>query len=122
MRLQLLVFLIAVLAVSLCGCKGKPPKKNAEMTVYKGLYSYGPEVKSFQACNTSREFWVTDKSEQLELQYSQFNFAKPDVPVYIEVEGEKTLTSKNGMGSGYDSTLVVKKLIKISKDIPKDCN
>lgn len=122
MRLQSIVFLMAVLAVSLYACKNKPAKKNAEIIVYKGLYSYGPEVKSFQECNTPHEYWVTDKSEKLELQYSQFNFAKPDVPVYIEAEGEKTLTSKNGMGSGYDSTLVIKKLIKITKDIPKDCN
>jgi copper homeostasis protein (lipoprotein) len=59
----------------------------------------------------------------LELKYSQLNFEKPYEPVYVEVEGVKIHSDKNGMGSGYDSTLVVKKLIKITREIPQDaCN
>ena len=87
------------------------------------MYSFGPEVKSFKDCESGREFWVTDKSAQLELKYSQLNFEKPYEPVYIEVEGVKVRSGKDGMGSEYDSTLMVNKLIKISKEIPLDmCN
>ncbi|MDB5131174.1 MAG: hypothetical protein JWR02_923 [Mucilaginibacter sp.] len=97
--------------------------KSAKNVVYKGVYSFGPEVKSFKDCETGSEFWATDSSAQLELKYSQLNFEKPYVPVYVEVEGIKIHSGKDGMGSEYDSTLVVKKLIKITKQIPQDmCN
>jgi len=39
------------------------------------------------------------------------------------VEGVKIHSGKDGLGSDYDSTLVVKRLIKITKEIPQDgCN
>jgi len=51
------------------------------------------------------------------------NFEKPYEPVYIEVEGTKKASEDDGMGSEYDSTLVVKKVLKITKEIPQDlCN
>jgi hypothetical protein len=51
------------------------------------------------------------------------NFEKPYEPVYVEVEGLKLKSGKEGMGSEYDSTLVVKKVVKITKEIPQDmCN
>jgi len=111
--------------MGLYSCKNKSPKINLKLsldTVYKGLYSFGPEEKSFKECSTGREFWAADSSAQLELQYTQLN-NKRDEPVYIEVEGRKVKTVANGMGSGYDSTLIVTKLLKITKDIPKNgCN
>ena len=91
--------------------------------VYKGVYSFGPEVRSFKDCDNGKEFWVTDISEQLELKYSQLNFEKPYEPVYVEVEGNKIHSGKEGLGAEYDSTLVVSRLIKITKEIPQDmCN
>jgi copper homeostasis protein (lipoprotein) len=48
------------------------------------------------------------------------NFEKPYEPVYVEVEGAKSKSGKEGMGSEYDSTLVVKKVVKITKEIPQD--
>ena len=112
-----------VLWVMLCfACNGDKPKQNAP-EVYKGLYSFGPELKSFKNCDDTHEYWVTDSSAQLELQYSQMNFEKPYEPVYIEVEGKKIRSGSEGMGSEFDSTLVVKKVLKITKEIPQDlCN
>lgn len=115
-RIKYFLLTGAVIAVSSCnndGDKGHP-------VIFKGVYSFGPEVKSFKDCNDGREFWVTDSSKQLELQYSQLNFEKPYEPVYVEVEGLKIHSNKEGLGSEYDSTLVVKKLIKITKEIPQD--
>jgi hypothetical protein len=66
---------------------------------------------------------VADNSGQLELKYTQLKFEKAYEPVYIEVEGVKVRSGKDGLGAEYDSTLVVKKLIKITKEIPLDmCN
>ena len=113
------MYLLFIVACSCNSNSGKTEKK----VIYKGVYSFGPEVKSFKDCDNGREFWVTDNSAQLELKYSQLNFEKPYEPVYVEVEGIKVRSGKEGMGSEYDSTLVVKRVIKITKEIPLDmCN
>jgi copper homeostasis protein (lipoprotein) len=122
MHLRPVIFLIVMLAIIAFSCNRNPPKTK-HFTVYKGLYSFGPEVKSFKDCDNGTEFWVTDNSQQLELQYSQLKFEKPYEPVYVEVEGIKIPSNKDGISSEFDSTLVVKKLIKITKEIPLDmCN
>ncbi len=122
MRLGHVKYFIFLLIIGICSCTGNSKKKPGN-TIYKGVYSFGPEDKSFKDCDNGHEFWVRDNSEQLELKYSQLNFEKPYEPVYVEVEGVKVHSDKEGMGSDYDSTLVVKKLIKITKEIPQDmCN
>jgi len=121
MRLPVTLFFILLLSVGIFSCKSHSNKSSA--IIYKGVYSFGPEVKSFKDCDDGQEFWVTDSSKQLELKYSQLNFEKPYVPVYVEVEGTKIYSNKEGLGSEFDSTLVVKKLVKITKEIPQDmCN
>ncbi|MEO8884454.1 MAG: hypothetical protein ABI367_00210 [Mucilaginibacter sp.] len=115
-------YLILLLATGFCACKHKPEKAEPVMVTYKGMYSFGPEEKSFKDCKEGREFWVTDSSNQLELQYSQLHFEKPYVPVYIEVVGEKVVSEKDDISSIFDSTLVVRKVIKITRDIPASCN
>jgi len=119
MRVRLIKYLICVLVIIVSSCNNNGGDKTQHV-VYKGVYSFGPEVKSFKDCDNGREFWVTDSSTQLELKYSQLNFEKPYEPVYVEVEGIKIHSDKEGLGSEYDSTLVVKKLIKITKEIPQD--
>jgi copper homeostasis protein (lipoprotein) len=120
MRYRLLILGVAIIAACYsCGNK----KKTDGKVVYKGLYSFGPEVRSFKNCDDTHEYWVADSSAQLELQYSQLNFEKPYEPVYIEVEGRKIRSGSEGMGSEYDSTLVVQKVLKITREIPQDlCN
>jgi len=122
MQGKLIKYLMCIVIIAVCSCKGNSGK-HTQYVIYKGVYSFGPEVKSFRDCDSGHEFWVTDNSEQLELKYSQLDFEKPYEPVYIEVEGIKVHSGKDGLGSEYDSTLVVKKLIKITKEIPQDmCN
>jgi copper homeostasis protein (lipoprotein) len=122
MQLRLIKYLICIVVIGVCSCNNNSGK-NDQFVVYKGIYSFGPEVKSFKDCDSGREFWVTDSSKQLELKYSQLSFEKPYEPVYVEVEGTKIHSGKDGLGAEYDSTLVVKRLIKITKEIPQDmCN
>ena len=123
MQIKPSILLLSLLCAGFYSCENKKVAKTKAASVYKGLYSFGPEIKSFKQCNTGDEFWVTDSCAQLELKYSQFNAEHPDEPVYIEVKGYKLKSPKNGLGSDYDSVLIVKKLIKITKDIPKGmCN
>jgi copper homeostasis protein (lipoprotein) len=122
MRLKLIKYLMCIVIIGLYSCNGNS-WKSLQNIVYKGVYSFGPEVKSFKDCDSGHEFWVTDHSGQLELKYSQLSFEKPYEPVYVEVNGIKVRSGKDGLGSEYDSTLIVKKLIKITKEIPQDmCN
>lgn len=121
MNKNLIKLIFGIIILVAWSCDGRLKGKKA--IVYKGVYSFGPEVKSFKDCDNGQEFWVTDSSKQLELKYSQLNFEKPYEPVYIEVEASKIHSDKVGLGSEFDSTLVVKKLIKITKQIPQDmCN
>ena len=126
-------YILAALAL-LGACKGKSDNQTEQSktdttastkssaVVYQGLYSNSPDSKSFKECGHEHEYWVADSSAQLELQYSQLNL-KPEEAVYVQVEGRKIKTAKDGVGGGYDSTLVVTKLVKITKDIPKNiCN
>jgi copper homeostasis protein (lipoprotein) len=113
-----------VLAVVSIGCNRKPDDATKDRTVViKGLYSYGPEIRSFADCEEGREYWVVDSAKTLELAYSNMHFEKPYVPVYIEVECriEKSDTAK--ITADYDSTMVVTKLLKITREIPDGpCN
>jgi len=122
MRLKFTIFFIGIISIGVWSCNNKPGEKTIHI-VYKGVYSFGPEVKSFKDCDNGEEFWATDSCKELELKYSQLNFEKPYEPVYVEVEGSKVPSGKEGLGAEYDSTLVVRKLIKITKEIPLDkCN
>ena len=121
MQFKRFTYFLTALIFSLYACNGKAGKSE-KAVMYKGVYRFGPEIKSFQDCDNGKEFWVTDKSGQLELQYTQLNFEKPYEPVYVEVEGVKIKTGADGKGSAYDSTLVVDKLIKITTEIPQECN
>jgi len=113
-------FIYGGLAAVLCVYACKPKAADSKKQVYKGLYSFGPEVKSFKNCDDTHEYWVTDSSAKLELQYTQMNFEKPYEPVYVEVEGTKVPSGSEGKGSEFDSTLIVNRVIKITREIPQD--
>lgn len=120
-QIALLLFVTSVLCVA---CNHSPAGKTKnEVKVIKGLYSYGPEIKSFTDCEEGREYWVADSAKTLELAYSKFNFEKPYEPVYIEAECHVIKSDSLFVSAEFDSTLVVTKLIKITKAIPDGpCN
>src|SRR3954470_19298633 len=90
MRIKQSLYIVSAAILAICGCENKPKTTTQSgKIIYKGLYSFGPEEKSFKDCSQARMFWAVDSSAQLELQYSQLGFEKPYVPVYIEVEGKK---------------------------------
>jgi copper homeostasis protein (lipoprotein) len=108
---------MSMLALAACNNDDKDADKN-KFLVIKGLYSYGPEIKSFTECEDGREFWVADSAKTLELAYSNLGFEKPYTPVYIEVECKLVKSDTSKVTGDYDSTMVVTKLLKISKQIP----
>jgi copper homeostasis protein (lipoprotein) len=116
--------LLILLAVVFVACNTKPVSVEKRTSrVIKGLYTYGPEMKSFTDCEEGNEYWVADSAKTLELAYSNFNFEKPYEPVYIEVECHVIKSDSLMVSADFDSTLVVTKLLKITKEIPDGpCN
>jgi len=101
-----------------CNRDNKAEGEKSNTKVVKGLYSFGPEMKSFTLCEDGREYWVADSVKNLELSYSNLNFEKPYEPVYVELEGYFAKSDTATVSDDFDSTLVVTKVIKISKEIP----
>ena len=113
-----LVFVLLALITVLTACQGnKKDGDDKKPAVIKGLYSFGPEMKSFTNCEDSKEYWVVDSAKTLELAYFNLGFEKPYTPVYVEVEYH-LVKSDTTIIADYDSTMVVTKLLKISKQIP----
>jgi len=119
-RTSLLLFILSVVFIA-CNRSGTDDQKSKTRTI-KGLYRYGL-TKSFTDCEEGGEYWVADSSKTLELAYSKFNFEKLDEPVYIEAECYAIKSDSLVVSADFDSTLVVTKLIKITKEIPDGpCN
>jgi len=118
------IILAASLIVFVTACNRNKVEDNKDTSkVLKGLYSFGPEIKSFTDCEEGREYWVADSAKTLELAYSNFNFEKPYEPVYIEVECHMIKSDSLMVSADFDSTMVVTKVLKITKEIPDGpCN
>lgn len=114
---SVLLFFLFALVISACNQKPAEEEKSSTKLI-KGLYSYGPEIKSFTDCEEGREYWVADSAKTLELAYSNFNFEKPYEPVYIEAECHFIKSDSLIVSADFDSTMVVTKLLKITREIP----
>ncbi|HTM97389.1 MAG TPA: hypothetical protein VL088_01530 [Pedobacter sp.] len=110
--------LAVVLLATACTSNKKEVSESSEVQIAKGLYSFGPEVKSFTTCENGKEYWVADSAKTLELAYHNLEFEKPYTPVYVEVEYHFIKSDTIAASANYDSTMVVTKLLKISKQIP----
>jgi len=115
---QAIVFVV-LLGVAITACRNdKAEGEKSNLKTVKGLYTFGPEMKSFTLCEDAREYWVKDSVRTLELSYNNLGFEKPYEPVYVELEGYFAKSDTATVSADFDSTLVVTKVIKISKEIP----
>lgn len=111
------ILALSISAILLYSCSSDKDSKADNLKIYKGLYVFGPELKTLTDCRDGIEYWVTDSSSTLELSYSELNFEKPYEPVYVEVEGNMIET--NALESqDFDSTIIVRKVLTISKEVP----
>ena len=119
--MHLRIYLAIFIVVSVYSCNGF--SDHTPHIMYKGVYTGGPMVKSFKDCDSGGEYLATDRSSGLDAQYEKLNTEKEYSPVYVELEGEKVKSGKEGIGSELDSTIIVKKVLKITREIPQDlCN
>lgn len=121
MQTTKLLLIVTLCSIILLACNSADNSKDnkGNVVIAKGLYSFGPEVKSFTDCEEGSEFWVADSAKTLELAYNELGFEKPYTPVYVEVECRIVKSDTSTVTGNYDSTMVVTKLLKISKQIPE---
>lgn len=125
MKTYFTLFFILLSFATLVSCSGdrKAADQQNKTIVLKGLYSYGPELRTFTDCGENHEYWVVDSAKTLELAYTNLGFEKPYTPVYIEVECKMVKSDTTIVPAGYDSTMVVTKLNKITQQFPEGpCN
>jgi G:T-mismatch repair DNA endonuclease (very short patch repair protein) len=111
--------LTVALSLSGMGC--------ATEATFHGQYYYGHEVRSFHPCGSRKAYWVSadeeisrvlrDRAERLREQRG-----KPYQPVYVEVIGELDLeTRREGFAEQYDGMFRLRRLLRVSDTVPKDC-
>lgn len=111
------LFILSLLALACTGDK-KETQEETKVLTAKGLYSFGPELKTFTRCEDGKEYWLADSAKTVELAYQELGFEKPYLPVYVEVEYHFIKSDTLAASANYDSTMVVTKLLKMSKEIP----
>ncbi|MES3016452.1 MAG: hypothetical protein V4721_01680 [Bacteroidota bacterium] len=93
--------------------------------VFKGLYTFGNEVRTFQDCSgTQTVYWVNDSIGNLQDRYGKTNRfpSYPYESVYAEVKGYLSGKSKMGYASEYENVLVVTEVIKVkAKNYRTEC-
>lgn len=119
MKVKYSIVLCILTFVIACTSNKNESKEETKNKVAKGLYSFGPELKTFMRCEDGREYWVADSAKTLELAYHNLGFEKPYTPVYVELEYHYIKSDTLVASANYDSTMVVTKLLKIDKVIPK---
>jgi len=117
LKQSILLIILFGMAIMACNRGNDQEGDKSNLKTVRGLYSFGPEMKSLTLCDDGREYWVADSVKNLELSYSKLNFEKPYEPVYVELEGYFA-KSDTTVAADFDSTLVVSKVIKISREIP----
>jgi uncharacterized protein (UPF0335 family) len=121
MNLKFNIYVVLLIGLVTYGCGSSSNHK--VFATYKGVYTSGAALKSFKDCDSGNEYMADDRTGQLEQKYKQMDADSTYMPVYVEVEAEKIKSGKEGKGAGFDSTVVIRKVIKITKNIPQDmCN
>ena len=83
---------------------------------YKGMYTIGDEVSTFQDCNDGKKiYWVNDSISNMQKAYEENtkSLSYPYESVYAEVKGYLAGKSKEGYAADYENVLVVTEVIKI---------
>jgi len=100
------------------GERGVPPSEQAipdateaevaSESVVRGMFVFGPEVRSITPCGEDQELWVVPVPE-LNAAYEALAL-EPYAPVFVEVEGRVGPAPETGFGADYDGQLVVSAL------------
>jgi len=90
---------------------------------FRGVYTRGHEVRSFQPCQSNRQFWVSASSwvQRPLTEYVEGHAAGPYHQVYLEFRGQMLDEPLDGFAADYDGLVRVSEIYTISVDIPPGC-
>ena len=91
-------------------------------TIYKGLYTLGHEVHTFQPCKEKEIFWVSFNWAGIEMQrYYKQSQVLPYQPMYVEFRGQILEELVGGFAQEYDGLIRLSDVKTFSFKIPDHC-
>jgi len=91
---------------------------------FKGLYTFGNEVNTFQECGLKKVYWVNDSLADIRKSYEEASkfMTYPYESVYAEVKGYLSGKSHLGYASEYENVLVITEITRLEpKNFRTDC-
>lgn len=92
---------------------------------FKGLYTFGNEVNTFQDCTAGQKvYWVNDSLADMRKAYEESVkfLSYPYESVYTEVKGYLSGRSSLGYASEYENVLLITEIIKLEpKNFRTEC-
>lgn len=86
------------------------------LVTLSGMVRLGHEVRSFQPENSDKEFWIVDKSGQLEEKYNKLTGGnKNGKPVKATLKLKYDGQWEDGFAAEYDGVYLVSKVIQLEK-------
>lgn len=114
----------AMLSVSmlfLAGCASHSDKP----IELEGAYVSGPEVSSFQPCNSNKLYWVESNGiiQPLEILAKQLReqSLKNYTPIYIKIKAVKLPPAVDGFAADYDGVIKAVSVDSINGEFPTEC-
>ncbi|MGL5291350.1 MAG: hypothetical protein ACRC9T_05440 [Vibrionaceae bacterium] len=118
--------LLPLVSLSFFAGAAKPDKPEMSHP-YRGIYTQGFEVSSFMPCGSKKDYWLSAKDERLlsrldaRMDKIRDKKGEPYPSVYIEMMAADIGKSEDGFAADYHSTLDMKKLLRYSQTIPRNC-
>lgn len=86
------------------------------LVTLSGMVRLGHEVRSFQPENSDKEFWIVDKSGQLEEKYNKLTGGnKNGKPVKATLKLKYDEQWEDGFAAEYDGVYLVSEVIQLEK-------
>jgi hypothetical protein len=91
---------------------------------YKGKYSWGEGVDTFQPCGSQKIYWVSHGWGSINSDLNGFyrkHTTKPYQAIYIEFRGHFHYEESDGFAADYDGIIHISEIKKLSGTIPDSC-
>ena len=91
--------------------------------IYKGIYSWGPEVHSFRPCHETTDYWVSFNWAGIKM-HSFYKSEKngPYQPMYVEFRGQILNEIVDGFAKQYHGLIRISEVRTYTFMIPAQCN
>ena len=88
---------------------------DATPRLFKGFYTLGNNVNTFQDCDNQKTYWVTDSTAKLKKNYESVIQPLPylNESIYAEIKGYLSAKAKSGPAADYEHVLVVTEIKKV---------